>query len=103
MGGDDVDRIGQPSGTGVPAGQRPTAGSTTCTPRRSVAMLSTTAGCSHISVCIAGHTSTGARVASSVLRSRSVASPDVYVLASFWEFNRLYVSRIEHVFGAICR
>ena len=47
-----------------------------CTPRRrSMAMLSTTAGCSHISVCIAGQITTGARVASSVLVSRSVDRP----------------------------
>ena len=41
-------------------------------------MLCCTAGCSHISVCIAGQTMTGARVASSVLVSRSVDSPAVY-------------------------
>ena len=35
-------------------------------PRASVARFSCTAGCSHISVCIAGATTTGARVASSV-------------------------------------
>ena len=50
----------------------PASGSTTCTPRRrSVARLSCTAGCSHISVCIAGQTTTGARVASRVAVSRS--------------------------------
>ena len=46
---------------------RPTAGGTMPTPRRSkVARFSRTDGCSHISVCMAGQTSTGARVASSV-------------------------------------
>ena len=59
-----------------PPASRPTVGSTTWTPRRrSVSRFSTTAGCSHISVCIAGHSSTGARVASSVFVSRSVARP----------------------------
>ena len=38
-------------------------------------MFSTTAGCSHISECIAGQTTTGARDASRVLVSRSVDSP----------------------------
>ena len=43
-----------------PPASRPTAGSTMCTPRsRSTAMFSTTLGCSHISVCIAGHTHHG--------------------------------------------
>ncbi len=41
-------------------------------------MLSTTAGCSHISVCIAGQIITGARVASSTLVSRSVDRPIRY-------------------------
>ncbi len=39
------------------------------------ARFSCTAGCSHISVCIAGQTSTGARVASSVATSRSEEIP----------------------------
>ena len=38
-------------------------------------MLSTTAGCSHISVCMAGQTSTGALVASRVAVSRSDEMP----------------------------
>jgi hypothetical protein len=50
-----------------------------CTPRRrSVATLSMTAGCSHISVCIAGQTITGARVASKMLVNKSVESPAAY-------------------------
>ena len=62
-----------------PPASRPSSGSTMCTPRRrSVAMLSVTAGCSHISVCIAGHTITGARVASRTLVNRSVESPAAY-------------------------
>ncbi len=49
----------RPAPTSPPA-NRPSPGSTTCTPRRrSVARLSCTAGCSHISVCMAGHTITG--------------------------------------------
>ena len=55
---------------------RPTAGSTTSTPRlRSVATLACVAGCSHISVCIAGASTTGQRAVSSVLVSRSSARP----------------------------
>ena len=38
-------------------------------------MLSATAGCSHISVCMAGQISTGARVASRVAVSRSEEIP----------------------------
>ena len=38
-------------------------------------MFSTTAGCSHISVCIAGQTSTGARVASRTLRQQVGRQP----------------------------
>jgi hypothetical protein len=64
-----------PAPTSPPA-RRPSSGSTTCTPRaRSRAMLSATAGCSHISLCMAGQTTTGARVASSVFVSRSSLSP----------------------------
>ena len=47
-------------------------------------MLATVAGCCHISVCMAGAISTGALVASSVVPSRSEASPaamDAIVLA----------------------
>ena len=58
-----------------PPGAR-SPGSTTWTPRpRSTRRLSCTAGCSHISVCMAGHTSTGARVASRTLVSRSSLMP----------------------------
>ena len=73
----------RPAPTSPPA-SRPASGSTTCTPRRrSVARFSCTAGCSHISVCIAGHTSTGARVASSVAVSRSSEMPAAYLPSSF--------------------
>ena len=41
-------------------------------------MLSCTAGCSHISVCMAGQTMTGARVASRVAMSRSSEIPAAY-------------------------
>ena len=62
-----------------PPARRPDSGSTMWTPReRSVAMLSTTAGCSHISVCIAGQIITGARVANSTFVSRSVDKPTAY-------------------------
>ena len=45
----------RPAPTSPPA-RRPVAGVTTCTPRRAQrGRLSCTAGCSHISVCIAGH------------------------------------------------
>ena len=48
----------------------------TCTPRaRSVATLAWVAGCSHISVCMAGAMTTGQRAVSSVLVSRSSARP----------------------------
>ena len=57
--------VGQAAGAARrPRPGGPTSGSTTCTPRRrSVATLSWTAGCSHISVCMAGQTTTGALVA----------------------------------------
>ncbi|CAB4591591.1 unannotated protein [freshwater metagenome] len=49
------------------------------TPRlRSNAMLSITAGCSHISVCIAGHNTTGARVAINVAVNKSCDKPIAY-------------------------
>ena len=55
---------------------RPDAGGTTCTPRSvSVATLAWVAGCSHISVCIAGANTTGQRAVSRVLVSRSSARP----------------------------
>ena len=61
---------------GSPPARRPDSGSTTWTPRRrSVARFSCTAGCSHISVCMAGQTTTGARVASRVAVSRSDEMP----------------------------
>ncbi len=59
-----------------PPARRPDSGSTTRTPRRRrVARFSCTDACSHISVCIAGHTMTGARVAitTAVRRSRRQA------------------------------
>ena len=56
-------------------GGRPRAPPRATPRRRSVARLSCTAGCSHISVCIAGQTTTGARVASSVAVSRSSEMP----------------------------
>ncbi len=55
---------------------RPTAGGRTSEPRRRrVATLSRVAGCSHISVCMAGTNTTGAAVASRVAVSRSSARP----------------------------
>ena len=73
----------RPSPASPPA-RRPLSGPTTWTPRRRrVAMLSCTAGCSHISVCMAGATSTGARVASSVAVSRSSEIPAAYLPSSF--------------------
>ena len=55
---------------------RPDAGSRTTTPReRRVATLARVAGCSHISVCIAGANTTGQRAVSRVLVSRSSARP----------------------------
>ena len=54
----------------------PTAGSRTSAPRsRRVATLAWVAGCSHISVCIAGAKTTGQRAVSRVLVSRSSARP----------------------------
>ena len=61
-----------------PPASRPSSGGTMLTPRRaSVARLSCTAGCSHISVCMAGATTTGdpSRTASSVAVSRSLEMP----------------------------
>ncbi len=56
--------------------RRPTAGSMTTAPRRrSVATFSWVAGCSHISVCIAGTKITGQRAVRRVLVSRSSARP----------------------------
>ncbi len=55
---------------------RPTAGSITTAPRRrSTATFSRVAGCSHISVCIAGAKTTGQRAVSRVFVSRSSARP----------------------------
>ncbi len=55
---------------------RPVAGGTTCTPRSpSVATLAWVAGCSHISVCMAGAMTTGQRAVSRTLVSRSSAWP----------------------------
>ena len=55
---------------------RPSAGSMTIAPRwRRVATLAWVAGCSHISVCIAGAKTTGQRAVSNVLVSRSSARP----------------------------
>ena len=55
---------------------RPSAGSMTRAPRsRRVATLAWVAGCSHISVCIAGANTTGQRAVSRVLVSRSSARP----------------------------
>src|SRR5690606_5896274 len=55
---------------------RPVAGSSTTAPRaRRVATFATVAGCSHISVCMAGAYSTGQRAVSRVLVSRSSAMP----------------------------
>jgi hypothetical protein len=55
---------------------RPTAGSSTIAPRdRSVATFARVAGCSHISVCIAGAYRVGQRAVSSVFVRRSSARP----------------------------
>ena len=56
--------------------RRPTAGSITCTPLlRRVATLARVAGCSHISVCMAGAMSTGPLAVSSDAVSRSSDMP----------------------------
>src|SRR4051794_2316332 len=56
--------------------RRPTAGSMTWAPRaRNVATLDCVAGCSHISVCMAGANSTGQRAVSRAAVSRSSARP----------------------------
>ena len=76
-GGHDVLRVGQATGADVAAGQPALVrrddddAPAGAGPRR----LSCTAGCSHISVCIAGQTTTGARVASRVAVSRSSEMP----------------------------
>ena len=57
---------------------RPTAGSSTTTPRsRSVATFAAVAGCCHISVCMAGAMTTGHRAVRSTLVNRSLATPCV--------------------------
>ena len=67
--------LSRPAPSSPPA-KRPDSGPTMQTPRSTrVAMLSTTAGCSHISVCMAGQTTTGARVAMRVAVSRSELMP----------------------------
>ncbi len=59
-----------------PPASAPVSGPMRCAPRlSSAAMLCLVAGCSHISVCIAGANSTGASVASKVADSKSGASP----------------------------
>ena len=66
----------RPAPTSPPA-SGPSTGPTTVTPRSaSTATFSPTDGCSHISVCMAGATTTGARVASSVAVSRSPERPE---------------------------
>ncbi len=61
-----------------PPASRPSSGGTTVTPRpRSTSRLCWTEGCSHISVCMAGQTTTGAADATSVAVSRSSAIPAV--------------------------
>ena len=60
----------------VAPARRPDSGGTISTPRRSsVARFSRTEGCSHISVCMAGQTMTGARVARRVAMRRSSERP----------------------------
>ena len=60
----------------LPPARWPSTGPTIVTPRSAnVATLSVTAGCSHISVCMAGQTTTGARVAKRVAVSRSPDRP----------------------------
>ena len=72
-----VRRLGQPSR--APSRRRPDGlpreGPRSRRAGASVARFSWTAGCSHISVCMAGHTTTGDRVASRVAVNRSSASP----------------------------
>ncbi len=59
-----------------PPARRPSSGGTTVTPRAAEDLrLCCTAGCSHISVCMAGHTTTGPAVATRVVVSRSSANP----------------------------
>ena len=71
-----IRRIGQAALAQITAGQPSLAGATTRRPsRRAWPGCRCTAGCSHISVCIAGQTMTGARVASSVAVSRSLEMP----------------------------
>ena len=74
--GDDPLRVGQAARAGVAAGEAALLGlddvHAAAAQRGDVVG---TAGCSHISVCIAGQTITGARVASSTLVSRSVDRP----------------------------
>ena len=74
--GDDVG-LRHPSRSAVPAGERRRPRDRRCGRRaaRSVSTFATVAGCRHISVCIAGATTTGADVASSVVPSRSSARP----------------------------
>ena len=68
--------LGQAALAQVAAGEAALGRGHDVTPRpRSVARLSCTAGCSHISVCMAGQTTTGARVASRVAVSRSLEMP----------------------------
>jgi hypothetical protein len=74
--GDDVGGVGQAPGADVAAGEATLLGRDDVhAATAQVARLSCTAGCSHISVCIAGQTTTGARVASSVAVSRSSEMP----------------------------
>ena len=66
-----------------PPARRPASGSTICTPReRNNSIFASTAGCSHISVCIAGHTTTGARVAIKMFVRRSVDKPCAYAAST---------------------
>jgi hypothetical protein len=75
-GGDDVGRLGQAPRADVAPGEVADPGLDHDHARlRRRATLACTAGCSHISVCMAGHTTTGRTVASSVATSRSSDRP----------------------------
>ena len=71
----DLDEA-QPTGADVAAGQATLSGGTTWTPRRAQrGDVLLHGGWRHISVCMAGQTTTGASVASSVAVSRSFEMP----------------------------
>ena len=88
--GDDLQRLGHAAHADSPQARSPASGPTWRTPRAvSVAKFACVAACSHIMKFIAGATSTGLSVASSVVEARSSAMPAaICAMRSAWPGRR---------------